>query len=123
MDIKTKMIEEKKQELLEILRAVHVHGYDKDFDEMDYLDEEIPSMSVQTALKKIIKSLQDAIKYGEEKKDDELYAEVMNILQINDNLEFRIKPPIERLHRIFRKGREVYDKIAKLTTSQEEEKK
>lgn len=44
---------EMEEKIVDILRAVHVHGVDGDFDGCDSPEKDPPSMSIQTALKKI----------------------------------------------------------------------
>jgi hypothetical protein len=54
--------EKMKREILDILRSVHVHGVDGDFDGCDRLDKDPHSMSIQTATKKIAHIITQIIK-------------------------------------------------------------
>lgn len=59
--------EEMEWEIVDILRAVHVHGVDGDFDETDYPEHDPPSMSIQTAEKKILAFLHKHLSMQREK--------------------------------------------------------
>lgn len=73
---KTKLIQKIKKEYVEkvvdILRAVHVHGVDGDFDGCDGLDKDPQSMSVQTATKKISKIIESTISQTKQELVEEI---------------------------------------------------
>lgn len=85
------------EKIIDILRCVHVHGVDGDFDGCDGLDKDPQSMSVQTATKKLSRIMNQAISQTRQ----ELIGEIK---EIKDKKQFNFDAKYPDLNDGIRSG-------------------
>lgn len=89
---------EREEKVIDILRAVHVHGVDGDFDGCDGLDKDPQSLSVQTATKKITKILDHAIQSAVEEREKEIIEKLKSKIEYKQELEWLEKNDLQSLY-------------------------
>jgi hypothetical protein len=102
--------------ILDILQAIHVHGFDGDFQDSDDLEKEIPSMSVRTALEKINSLLAETRK-EEVEKIKEIIAKDRPMFIKNNIVSLLKIEEVKKIRSQLRK--EILDDLSSLSSEQE----